>query len=287
MPNEEAFNCWCLFNQEDKGISLNSYEGLGLKYVCSLFNSNAIACHVLQFGTQKIVDSLAYLQSWRAYLNPNDRSQAQFLLWLEFPTLPADMHTFIDFFSCQFGKVHILDGQHNSLYVNLRVCVDVDLKHKFPPFIFACTIDGVRQQKVRYHNLPNVCFACQADDRFIWDCLVRHPRTRYTGEGGSITPPSSHGMAIGGTLVDLGQGVGIRGPSLEIGVSSNGLGAIGIPFGGLGVVGMTFVWTPSGLMIQHANQASGSSIGLPRWVPIMRDITLVVMGKMTFEGRWT
>jgi hypothetical protein len=43
MVDEDAFNCWCLLHWEAKGISLNSYQGLGWKYVCLLFNSSVVA----------------------------------------------------------------------------------------------------------------------------------------------------------------------------------------------------------------------------------------------------
>lgn len=87
---------------------------MGSKYVCLLFNSEVAARQVLQYGTWNIVGSLAYIQSWRADFNPEDRGQAHYPLWLEFPALPTDLQLFVDLFPNRFGKVLILDGQRNS-----------------------------------------------------------------------------------------------------------------------------------------------------------------------------
>jgi len=43
MPDEETFNKWCLLNWEVIRVSLNSYWGLGYKYVCPKFNNESIA----------------------------------------------------------------------------------------------------------------------------------------------------------------------------------------------------------------------------------------------------
>jgi len=87
--------------------------------------------------------SLAYVQSQREDFNPEDCGQAHYPLLLEFPALLAYMHPFIYLFTRRFGKDIILEGQWNSFRVNLRVCVEVDLKWK-SPLIYVCTIDGVR-----------------------------------------------------------------------------------------------------------------------------------------------
>jgi hypothetical protein len=110
-----------------------------------LFNIDSTTQQVLQFGTWNIASSLAYVQSWRVYFNLEDHGQANYPLWIEFLALPADLRPFEDLFANHFGKVLIPEGKCISFRTNPRVCVEVDLKKKLPPFIYVMTIDGVQQ----------------------------------------------------------------------------------------------------------------------------------------------
>jgi hypothetical protein len=69
---------------EVKGVSLNSYWGLGINMFvsCSTLNQQL---KVLQYGTWHIVGSLAYVQSWRVNFNLDDHGQANYPLWIKFP----------------------------------------------------------------------------------------------------------------------------------------------------------------------------------------------------------
>jgi hypothetical protein len=49
MPNEDTFIQWCIMNWEVRGISLNSYWGLGSQSVFLLFNSKAMGRSILRF----------------------------------------------------------------------------------------------------------------------------------------------------------------------------------------------------------------------------------------------
>ena len=60
---------------------------------------------MLQYGTGNIVGSLAYVQSWREYFNLEDHCQEHYPLWLEFPSLLADLRTFVDLFANRLVKV--------------------------------------------------------------------------------------------------------------------------------------------------------------------------------------
>jgi hypothetical protein len=114
MLDEATFNKWCLLNWEAKGVSLNSYWGLGYKYVCLMFNTESTAWKVLQYSTWNIAGSLAYVQSWRDDFNLEDRGQANYPLWIKFLVLPTDLRPFVDLFANQFGKVLIPNGKRNS-----------------------------------------------------------------------------------------------------------------------------------------------------------------------------
>ena len=111
--------------------------------MCLMFNSNAVTRQVLQFGTWHIVGCLAFTQSWREDSNLEDNGQANYLLWIGFPSLPIAMRPFIDLFALHYSKVLILDGHRNSFHADLMVCVEVYLKWKILQFMIVCTINGV------------------------------------------------------------------------------------------------------------------------------------------------
>ena len=63
-----------------------------------------------------------------------------------------------------------LDSKRNSFILNPKVCVKVDFKKTWPPYILVIIVDGVQQQKVSYLNLSNACFSYQTHDHLICDC---------------------------------------------------------------------------------------------------------------------
>jgi hypothetical protein len=82
---------------------------------------------------------------------------------------------------------------------------------------------------------------------FICGCPLRHANSRKVGERGSQAPLISH--------VNMTYGVGGHGPSSTIvlglvGVSFGGSIVVGIPSRGSSAFGASFMWTPSGQMIQ-------------------------------------
>ena len=93
--------------------------------------------------------------------NTKDHGQANYPLWIEFPSLPNDIHPYVDLLACQFGKVLVANDRRNSFGASPSVCVEVAMKQKLPVFISVFTTDKIKQKKVHYLNLWNAYFACQ------------------------------------------------------------------------------------------------------------------------------
>lgn len=138
------------------------------------------------------------------------------------------MHSFVDLFAHQFGKVLIPDDQNNSFRASPRVYVEVDLKWKFLAFISVCIIDGVKKQKVCNLNLPNFCFAYQVEDHLIRDCPQHHPRLGQR-KCEEVSPSAPGSWRVGTYMASkLGVGSGVSSRVCDGGEDSVNLTLVGL-----------------------------------------------------------
>ena len=106
-------------------------------------------------------------------------NQAHYPLWIGFLGLPVDLSPFLDMFIQRFGKILIGDPMQNSLCLNLRVCIEVDLNKMWHQHLKLFTVDNLHFMEVNYWNLLNACFVYVTQDHQIRDFPqgdpVRHP----------------------------------------------------------------------------------------------------------------
>lgn len=184
---------------------------------------------------------------------------------------------------------------------NMRDCVEVDLKRKLPPFIFICSINGIKQL-----NLLNAYFACQAKNHLYHDCPLLQPKPREATNTSVGVVPSSQGAGRGGTFVAFDQGARGGGPSMatraRIGgpLGGSGLGITNSALNGssrdtVGSVAcgsrLVIVWGSSGLMGQPKVSSSSLPLGHPQAqltsIPmIMDNLIRSRSNSMEIEPRW-
>lgn len=73
------------------------------------------------------------------------------------------------------------------------------------------TVDVVRQQKIRYLNLPNACFTCKAQDHLIRDCPHWRPSPNAS-QGANAAASTAPAIKDIGSSVGSGQTAKEGGP---------------------------------------------------------------------------
>lgn len=146
--------CWLT-----RGWEVNNVRNLGNGFYYFVFDDVVAVHEVLYKGSWQVKSSSIAVFPWSPDFCLSNPKPTRFSIWVEFPNLPLAYCPQIQLIASPLGKFAFHEKEEFfNPRLNPQVCMYIDLTKDLPDIICIKVGNVSFKQRVRYHNLSNLCF---------------------------------------------------------------------------------------------------------------------------------